>query len=249
MTSRIRLYSDLHLETRTKEQTAELLEHLCDGPAPALTIMAGDVVPIAWALAPGNEHAIMFLREYARRRGRVIYVLGNHDVWFGKIAAFEDLLKDFQMAIGWRFEILRRSTSFLGRRRILGCTMYWATTAQRTMDYNVVPDLHPWATDQGAADEAWLRAEVRPGDVVVTHLLPSMRCEDPRYAGRPSNAYFVRPMDDLIETAKPAVWCFGHTHCGVDRLAGDTHLLANPLGRADEGLAPIPFDPTLEIEL
>lgn len=253
MTKRIRVLSDLHLEYRTPEQRAELLERITAGPAPNLTVLAGDVAPLGWLATSGAE-AAAWLKELTRRRGQVLWILGNHERYGTDVLVEDATVQAALQAVGtYRINVLRRGLYHLGRIRILGTTLYWgeppAGIPPETMrDYRMVGHLAPWVYEQGAADEAWLRAEVRQGDLVVTHLLPSHRGVSPRYAGQASNHFWVRPMDDLIAAARPALWVAGHTHEAVDAMLGETRLVVNPVGYFGEHQT-APFNPELEVEL
>ena len=78
----------------------------------------------------------------------------------------------------------------------------------------------------------FLRENVRPGDVVVTHHLPSWRSVHQRFAGGQLNRFFVHPLDDLVEERKPAVWVHGYTHLSCDYRLGETRVICNPHGYA-----------------
>ena len=71
---------------------------------------------------------------------------------------------------------------------------------------------------------------MRPGDVVVTHHLPTPKAVALCYAKSPLNPFFVHDVKELILKARPALWIFGHTHTSADFVLGDTRLIRNRLG-------------------
>ena len=54
-------------------------------------------------------------------------------------------------------------------------------------DFAQIPDFEAWVYDENARALTFLDAELRAGDVVVTHHLPSQRSVVPRFAGHPLN--------------------------------------------------------------
>lgn len=82
---------------------------------------------------------------------------------------------------------------------------------------------------------AWLYATMLPGDVVITHHLPSWQCVDRKYLGDPRNAFYVTNLPALIAAARPAVWIHGRAHTHFDKLLGDTRIVRNPFGYLDLG--------------
>lgn len=253
MTKRISLLSDLHLEYRSPEDYAVLLDQISAGPPVELTILAGDVAPLEWLASKEGEPAAAFLKELCRRRGRAVYVMGNHEVYGCSAPDRPNLIRQALEAVDtFRLNALDRSAFHLGKTRILGCTMYWPPAVddlERHMrDYTAVRDFKPWVYAEGDLDDAWLHGEVQAGDVVVTHLMPSMQCVSPLYRSSSTNCFFVRPMDDLIAERRPAAWCWGHTHDSNEFVMGETHMLCNPKGYPGERQIN-PFSPTLTFEV
>lgn len=80
----------------------------------------------------------------------------------------------------------------------------------------------------------WLAENVRGGDVVVTHHLPSPRSTHQKYTGSPLNRFFLATMslelEQLMFDRKPALWVHGHTHETCDYRVGVTRVVCNPRG-------------------
>jgi len=163
----------------------------------------------------------------------VVYVLGNHEYY-----------RTSPTAMGWLFQqnvdlpdnvtLLDRGVATIGGQRFVGCTMWFrhvpGAPYNALSDFSEIQDFAPWVYEDNARDVAFLNANVRAGDVVVTHHLPSQRCVHPRYAESSLNPFFVCDVEDVIESFRPALWCHGHTHSSVDCMHGDTRIVCNPYG-------------------
>jgi hypothetical protein len=58
-------------------------------------------------------------------------------------------------------------------------------------DFSLIRDFVPWVHETHAAHLAYLRANVRPGDVVVTHHLPHPKSTPRMFVDSPLNRFFV----------------------------------------------------------
>lgn len=82
----------------------------------------------------------------------------------------------------------------------------------------------------------WLENEIKEGDVVITHHLPSYRSCDPKFAGDSLNPAFASELHEMILDKKPAYWIHGHTHAACDYMIGDTRVICNPVGYGGQHL-------------
>jgi len=73
--------------------------------------------------------------------------------------------------------------------------------------------------------------------VVVTHHAPHPGSIAAKYAGDPLTPAFVSDLTGLIERRKPELWVHGHVHDVFDYRVGDTRIVCNPRGYADENRA------------
>lgn len=72
--------------------------------------------------------------------------------------------------------------------------------------------------------------------VVVTHHLPSERCNAPEFQGSALNEAFCVDMTDLIQSSGIAAWIYGHSHRNVPEFdIGGTRMLTNQLGYVQLG--------------
>jgi predicted phosphodiesterase len=67
--------------------------------------------------------------------------------------------------------------------------------------------------------------------VVVTHHLPSPRCNHSKHANNILNGAFCSDQEELIKKGNAAFWIYGHSHfCQKPVYVGNTILLTNQLG-------------------
>jgi len=105
-------------------------------------------------------------------------------------------------------------------------------------DFSVIEDFESWVYEENARAVDFLDQQLRPGDIVVTHHLPSQRCVAPRFVGNPLNPFFVCDLTELILERRPRLWLHGHSHASTRIQIGETTVLCNPFGYMGE--EPIP---------
>ena len=95
--------------------------------------------------------------------------------------------------------------------------------------------------------ELWKAIEADLTPVVITHHAPSPRYLRLWFEKSRLNASLVSNLDSVIAQFQPPLWIHGHKHDPVDKLLGDTRVIANPLGYSRvEGC---PFNPELVLEI
>jgi predicted phosphohydrolase len=119
-------------------------------------------------------------------------------------------------------------------------------------DFNLIRDYESWVYRENERALLFLRHEVQPGDVVITHHLPTAASISPQYRGDPLNAFFLCDVEALMRECRPQLWVHGHGHNSADYRCGVTHVVANPCGYP--GVYPTGwengrFDPNLLIEV
>lgn len=75
-----------------------------------------------------------------------------------------------------------------------------------------------------------LKRDVKKGDIVITHHLPSFKSIDPEYTASDVNGAYATNLEDFILEAEPALWIHGHTHASNDYMIGKTRVISNPRG-------------------
>ena len=215
--------SDLHLEF-----------HADDGKAFVDSLPDADVLVLAGDITTLGRRGLPRLALFSRFRD-VVYVAGNHEYYHQHPGDAQQRLMDF-CANNKNFHWLNRSSVEIGGRRFVGASLWFppngAVDRNREWlnDFAVIKNFSRWWKTQNALDVQFLRNNVRSGDIVVTHHLPSERSVSDRFKGSTYNCFFVCPMDDLIQNVQPEFWIHGHTHDSCDYRIDKTRVICNPLG-------------------
>lgn len=197
------------------------------------------------AIAAGDIQNDDFLVALARQL-LVVFVAGNHE-FYGH--AYAERLAALRALPG--VTVLDNDTATIGGVRFHGATLWTdygynplaAETARRSMnDHRYIKwmkdpyqrFLPSHATEMHEASKRYLAANVKPGDVVVTHHAPSERSVAPKYAGQLLNHAYFSALDAEIEAWEPALWVHGHVHTNFDYRVGETRVLCNPHGYPGE---------------
>jgi Icc-related predicted phosphoesterase len=242
---RIQLLSDLHFEFH-RDAGQSFVESL-DPAGVDVLVLAGDIA-VGEGILPALD---LFCRRYAG--ATVLYVLGNHEFY---VAGRERVLSLVEGAVKQHENLvwLDVSSIEIGGRRFLGAPLWFGRhpPAERfkpkVTDFEVIPDFEAWVYDENERAVAFLENELREGDVVVTHHLPSEGSVAPSFKGHPLNPFFVCDVEPLIRSRKPALWFHGHTHCSMRYQLGPTTVACNPFGYVGFELNP-EFDAQLCFEL
>jgi predicted phosphodiesterase len=242
---RVQIMSDLHLEFH-----ADGGEELVAGLDPS----GVDVLVLAGDVAVGDDLPAALARFSSRYAdAQIVYVLGNHEYYGSSRPDVERWTRGAAQRhrnLHW----LENRVVSLGGRRFVGATLWFPHRSEADpyrsgmSDFSAIEDFEAWVYDANERTVRWLERQLRPGDVVVTHHLPTHRAVSAEYAQSPLNPFFVCELTPLIQERRPALWCFGHTHAAQQFHVGDTLLVANPFGYP--GTAPNgAFDPRLLVEL
>lgn len=217
---KIQVASDLHLECEAPSKAAAFMRSM---PAVAdVLVLAGDIVSFrkSWA-------AREYLGIAVERWQHVVYVPGNHEYYGSAFGARVPEVPELH--------VLANSSVVIDGVRFAGGTAWFPEPEDPSYnssltDYHAITDMAPGAAYDAFRVWALGPDGIRPGDVVVTHHLPSERSVHPQYLGSPLNQYFVAPLDDVIASQRPRLWIHGHTHEPMDYTLGDTRVVANPRG-------------------
>ncbi len=241
----IQLVSDLHQEMR--DEALQALPGWRD-PDADLLVMAGDICN--WV--EGSQ--LRALRAAVAGWKRVLYVPGNHEYYDGSpgpctVKAIQELLgSSIDVAYTPGFRVI-------GDKRFLCGTMWYRLSAVSALpgavpyqgrwhdrakgryrtfnDFRFTKDLAPWCYQQNDSFRACLDF-LQPGDVVVTHHLPSSLSTPQQFRNEIDNCFFVCDVEAEIKGLKPSAWLHGHTHTPFDYGLGSTRVVANPLGYRHE---------------
>lgn len=233
--------SDLHLEVLQSYEKYEIIPR-----APNL-ILAGDIGQLC---DPGLR---LFLRSQCRQFERVLYVLGNHELYtISHEQALEicsDLESDAEM--DKRLTILYRKRVEVDDIVILGCTLYsnldltrhddslmLLSDFTRIKNWSVESHLQAHRADSDWLEEQLLQESLRQGRprkvLVITHFAPTfVNSSNPAKRNEKLDSYFATELlssptwqgIDLIKA-----WVYGHTHWPCDFELGSVRVLSNARG-------------------
>lgn len=252
---RLRIFSDLHLETY--KEGRELPDVEAD-----LIVLAGDIHPGSAGLTWAAE----------RFSGTpVIYVAGNHEYYGTSMPAMRVELKSEAEKLGIHF--LDNSSVKLGGVKFLGTTLWtdfnlydddpdkaYASTYERALTF--MPDYRIIEQPEGvifSPEESqrlhkiavgWLEEELAAPfagpKVVISHHAPHAACIPDQFQGDILSPAFASKLDRLM--GKAELWIHGHVHELVDFKCRGTRIVANPGGYPNEFETPC-FVPDLVIEV
>lgn len=243
---KLRVVSDLHTEFDGGAESP-ILADLAYRRGDDALVVAGDLATA--------EHLAAAIDVLCRMWPTVIFVPGNHEYYGSSFDEVDSLLDALHQRYYPTLRVLRAGTlAVLGGRRVLGCTLWFPETPNTVLlstalaDFQQIRGFAPAVYDRCRQDSEFLRQNVRRGDIVITHHLPSVRSIATKFAGSALNHFFVAPMDDLIEGAQPAAWIHGHTHARMKYRIGATQVACNPRGYAGHELEVVgQFDPTFSV--
>ena len=244
---RIRLISDVHQEAYhdAPEYLAVMDPALSD-----VVVVAGDYVQVSHRAYA--DEAVRALCEHFRDQ-TVIWVPGNHEYWGSTLDETSERLDEYgdrydnlvMMSEPTTYSDLATDVTFVG-----ATGWYKDTGDYRWSDFSHISDLRSRLDSLHKQDARWLVKELKEstgfseqsvefGDirrkvVAVSHMLPSVFCVAPMWAGDPCNKFFVTDFHDLILDTQPDAWLYGHTHEHVDVRIGKTRCVSAPRGYPHE---------------
>lgn len=242
---RIQILSDLHFEfdrdggeafTRAVPIAGDVL------------VLGGDLIPLR-ELDPVRRAFGWFCGRFPH----VIFVPGNHEYYRTRPAEAEALLATCAKRFP-NLHVLNPGVAVIDGTRFVGAALWFPNTADEAMyrsalnDFRLIAGFVPWVHDTHTAHLAFLDANVRRGDVVVTHHLPHPRSVASQFSGSPLNRFFVaEDAAELVERSGARLWIHGHTHTPCDYVVGETRVTCNPRGYPSE--AGGGFDAGLVVEV
>ena len=232
MSLRIQIVSDLHLEFHPDGG---------QGLLSSMNFQECDALVVAGDLCDAKTLASSFGLLCSACPKPIIYVPGNHEYYGSSFSEVDALLASAERAYS-QLSVLNNKTVTVAGHRILGTTLWFPDQPDNPRYENILNDfrmIRGFKKEVYAANakaHQFLEGEVRQGDVVVTHHLPSLESVSARFKAGPLNRFFVSPLDDLILERQPALWVHGHTHGSKDYPLGHTRVVCNPFGYLDHEL-------------
>lgn len=227
----VQVLSDLHLEFH-RDGGHSFLESL-DPTGVDVLVVAGDVNTTTRDIANS-------LMSLCALYPRVLFVAGNHEYYGSTVPEILHLLEGLDRDVA--------NFTWLSNREVeidgvwFGGTTLWFPRSVDPMvdldrfavnDFNLIREFIPWVYDSHRCAMEFLE-EAPHLDVVVTHHIPTARCQAARFAGASINHYFLTDITPLIRKMAPKAWIFGHTHDRMWTTVGETLLVCNPFGYPHE---------------
>lgn len=238
--------SDVHLEF-LHERTA-LLESLLAVEADVMLI-AGDFT---------NQDHLTAIKEMAslRKNGkRIVQIKGNHEYYQGTGAPASASQSDRRMrevCDSNEVVLLDNRMCEIDGVRFLGTTLWYPPYPAEALltslnDPRMIAQFPIWRAEQNQQAVAFLKENLRAGDVLMTHhpsVLTREMCGEPQ--GLPLETLGT-DLSDLIFERQPAYIFFGHIHFSLNLSLGQTKICSNPRGYPFQ-INP-DFDPALVFSL
>jgi predicted phosphohydrolase len=217
--------SDIHTEFHRDQGKTAIKEF--DPTGVDVLVLAGDL--------GSQKSATATLKEFCKRFADVVYVSGNHECYGSSISAVKNAFEELAANIS-NLHYLYNSVSIIKGQRFVGTPMWFKETPTMPVykthlnDFREIENFENEVFLENRCAVDFLEKTVEPGDVVVTHHLPSWKSISPRFKNNDLNQFYVCEMTNLICEAKPALWVHGHTHNVNDYTVGDTRIVCNPFG-------------------
>jgi Icc-related predicted phosphoesterase len=232
---KIQYCSDLHLESEPNSKFLEANPLIISGE---ILILAGDIVPLE------DEHLNNpFFQFVSDNYERVFWVPGNHEYYHKDLSNYS---KSFTIQLRNNIEIVNNIELEYEGIRFIFSTL-WSKIShgnEKNIEKNV-PDFDCISYNNKklkARDFNKLHAESLefvkqsigpdPGKtVVVTHHLPSSKCNSVLQNESSINEAYCIDLTDYIEDSNVNFWIHGHSHVNHNPIfVGKTILLTNQLG-------------------
>jgi Icc-related predicted phosphoesterase len=232
---KINYISDLHLEFGPLEIEPE---------AGDILILAGDVC---------IKCRVDWINDIAGRFNHVIYVLGNHEFYRG---AIDSIYRKTREGLVDNVHLLENESITIDNVTFHGATLWSDFCNGNPMSYmecnNAINDYRLIRAGDGEhrfnpqiahslhrISKAFLQENVKEGDVVVTHMAPSLLSIHEKYKNDMNiNGAYASDLSELILDTKAELWFHGHVHTSFDYTIGNTRILCNPRGYVGEELNP-----------
>jgi predicted phosphodiesterase len=217
--------SDLHLEWHA-DQGQSFLASL-DPTGVDVLVIAGDLAH--------TESLKSVLEGLAQRFKHVVYVAGNH-CYYGFNP--EQAKGHFNRAKAPNLHWLNQSTVTIEGVRFVGTTLWFPRPPRKVLvenypDFWYIKGFRPWVFDEHQAALHFLKSELRPKDVLVTHFFP---LRESIAFGSDLNCFFWsgKEADRIVRERRPRLLIHGHTHFSFRYWVGPTEVICNPLGYPTE---------------
>ena len=255
MLPKIKIVSDLHEEfmevVGEKGKWGHLKIPVSTQDKNTILIIAGDLN--VKGSSSGYSRAAESLIRFSKQFLHVVFVLGNHDYWYGSI---DTSVNQIQKAVSEHsnISVLEKDFVIVEGVRIYGATM-WTDMASNPMQELMLnanwSDLHRIrvskkgysklrardVTDIHMDSVARLKDMFKiPQDgptIVVSHHAPCTDSIPFRFRNSRLNVCYVQDLTDILKAYDIPLWAHGHTHDSFNYEKHGTRIICNPFGYKD----------------
>lgn len=230
MALNVRCISDLHDEFELDGGRA--FYEAQDPTGVDVLILGGDIT------SDKKELAFQIL---SKKFKNILYVMGNHDFW--RSHHQDTIIWAKQLEVKYPgVRVLDNNIVEIQGQRFLGGTLWTPEDKKSKHLERLMNDF--WMINGGASQfiysenvktTKFLEDNVRDGDVVVTHHLPSWEAISDFWKGNSLNVFFANDLDHILYDKK-VVWFHGHSHDSFDKVIGHSRVIRNPRGYTPNGL-------------
>lgn len=238
--STIQIMSDLHLEFHRDRgrSFANSLSPLGKLENVDVLVLAGDIITVK-----KKQDAINFLDRICGEYPEVLWVPGNHEFYELSVQKTNKILNELEakypnLTVTTEPRVVKYPSLGIG---IVAGTMWFPDLPDNFMyerhmnDFFEIQGFKPWVFEQNKTFMDLLDKNLQPGDVVVTHHLPSNACVSPKYKTSVLNRFFVsQNAERFILDRQPKLWVSGHTHHSYDFMIDQTRMICNAYGYPGE---------------
>ncbi|MCU0822008.1 MAG: metallophosphoesterase [Spirochaetes bacterium] len=177
----------------------------------------------------------MFCNKFKNQK--IVYVHGNHE-FYGTDR--ESALKTTAEAVERNPNLiwLENDIAEIKGRRFLGTPLWFSNDPENIKheknlaDFSQIKNFREWVYVENKKSIDFLKKEIKPGDIVITHHLPTRKSIPPQFTNSTLNRFFVCDVENIITKKMPAMWIHGHTHSSNDYKMGESRIICNPFGYA-----------------
>lgn len=219
--------------------------------------IVGDVLILAGDIASSSilySNLFRLVERAVEEDITVLFVAGNHEYYGSNRIHIHNRLAKIMNKFPGYFRFLNKNVTEINGQRFVGCTLwwscaphFWSAIKQGLNDFNCIEGYSKWIAEASKEHREFLRANIRKGDVVITHHAPDWICRyatdenfkagfnPARFSGILDNAYY-NDLGNMIIEKEPRLWFYGHTHEYCNITLGETRILSNPHGYAKNGI-------------
>lgn len=256
---KIQYVSDTHFEFY-EDRGQEIIDSL-DPTGIDVLVLAGDIsvaIDDISAKKVVGSPLWQALQAICAKYPHVVYTAGNHEHYGSSISYVRDLrnwiLRSGEMTnLHW----LDGTSASINGQRFIGGTLWYENSEDMEVakavcnDFRKITDLDTTHGREHIEVKTFLSLAIKEGDVVVTHVAPSVKSVGPRYMMDPNsrhiNKLYYVDMESVIAENKPVLWIHGHTHECSDYFIEDTRVVCNPMGYSHEIKAYFDIQATVEV--